>query len=106
MTDINPAPGRCRVGAQRYFKLGALQSSIDVVRMAPSLKPLMRTTIASMLLVGTRDPSYCSFLMQLADAGRAPAPRTAPLEAAACHKFETAGLAVSAAKLPAAADEN
>jgi len=106
LTDINPAIGRCRVRAQSYFKLGALQSSIDVVRMAPSLKPPMGTTIASMLLVGTWDSSYCSFLMQLAAAGRAPAPRTAPLEAAACHKFETAGLAESAAKLPAAAVEN
>jgi len=76
--------------AERYFKVKELTSTVDVVRMAPSLKPPMATTIASMLLVGTWDPAFCSLVTQLATAGRARTPRAAPLEIAACHNFEAA----------------
>jgi len=66
-----------------------LTDTIDVVRMAPSLKPPMATTIASMLLVGTWDSAFFSIVMQLATAGRARTLRSAPLEEVSCHKFET-----------------
>jgi len=106
MSNIKPVIERLGVSAQRYFKSGALPISVDVVRMAPSLKPPMWTTIASMLLIGTWDASYCSFVLQLASAGRAPVPPKAPLDAAACHNFESAGLRDPAAILPAPAADH
>jgi len=78
--------------SERYFKVKELTDTIDVVRMAASLKPPMATTIAYMLLVDTWDPTFCSLVPQLATAGRAPTPRAAPLEEAACHHFEASGV--------------
>jgi len=92
MTAMNVAIREWSGKAERYFKVNELTDTIDVVRMAPSLKPPMATTVACMLLVGTWEPSFCSLVTQLATAGRAPTPRGAPLEEAACHTFEAAGV--------------
>ena len=96
MTTTNVAIRQWLGKAERYFKVNELTDTIGVVRMAPSLKPPMANTIASMLLVGTWDPTFCSLVPQLATAGRAPTPRAAPLEDAACHKFEASGVSEAA----------
>jgi len=92
MTAMNVAIRQWSGKSERYFKVKELTDTIYVVRMAPSLKPPMAATIASMLLVGTWDPTFCSLVTQLATAGRARTPRAAPLEEASCHNFETAGV--------------
>jgi len=104
MTSINPVIDRVSVKTLRYFKPNNLADTIDVVRIAPSLKPPLATTIACMLLVGTWEPSFCFILTQMASDGRAPVVGTVPLEAAACHNFETDGLADAVALLPTSED--
>jgi len=99
MTTTNVAIRQWSGKAEWYFKANELTDTIDVVRMAPSLKPPMATTIASMLLVCTWDPTFCSLVTQLATAGRAPTPRAAPLEEAACHNFEASGVSEAASLL-------
>jgi len=96
MTTTNVAIRQWSGKAERYFKVKELTDTIDVVRKAPSLKPPMATTIASMLLVGTWDPTICSLVTLLVTAGRAPTRRVAPLEEAACHNFEASGVSEAA----------
>jgi len=99
MTTTNVAIRQWSGKAERYFKVKELTDTIDVVRMAPSLKPPVATTIASMLLVGTWDPSFFSLVTQLVTAGRAPTPRVASLEEEACHNFEASGVSEAASLL-------
>jgi len=104
MSGINPVIDRWAVKALRYIKLQSLDDTIDVVRIAPSLKPPLATTIAGMLLVGTWEPSCCFIMTQMASDGRAPVFGMVPLGAAACHNFKTAGLADAVALLPTLED--
>ncbi|OSX78918.1 hypothetical protein BU14_0095s0033 [Porphyra umbilicalis] len=104
MSSINPVIDRWAVKALRYFKFHNLDKTIDVVHIASSLKPLLAATIACLLLVGTWEPSFCFIRTQMASDGRAPVVSMVPLEAAACHNFETAGLADAVALLLALKD--
>jgi len=92
MTEINPVISRLDVKSHRYFKKGSLDTVLEVVRIAPGLKVPLGVTIASTLMVASWDSDFCSVLKQLAASGRAPVRGKAPLTAAACHNFETAGI--------------
>jgi len=90
MTAINPTIRKWDVKADRNFKRGPLDDSVEVQRIASGLKVPMAVTVASILLVGTWDPAFCTIMQQLVASGRAPVHRKASVAAAACHDFELA----------------
>lgn len=111
MTGVNDAIRALDVDSERYFEKSNLPERECVARLGPkcvnTVAPL-GTSVATLLLMGTKEASFCNVLNELVAVGRAPAPKSIPVVAATCHEFETAGLddpdvVVPVAQAPSAA---
>lgn len=95
MTGINDAIRALVVDSERYFEKSNLPDRECVARLGPkcanTVAPL-GTSVATLLLMGTKEASFCNVLNELVAVGRAPAPKSIPVMEATCHEFETAGL--------------
>lgn len=95
MTGVNDAIQALDVDSERYFEKSNLPVRECVSRLGPkcanTVAPL-GTSVATLLLMGTKEASFCNVLNELVAMGRAPALKSIPVMAATCHEFETAGL--------------
>lgn len=93
ISSINEAIARLEVPSSRYFKKDTLPSSSCVVRVGPNTRPSICTSVATLLLVATKEAEFCAIVAQLSTLGRAPVSKDASMMGATCHDFESAGLA-------------
>lgn len=61
-------------------------------RVGPNVGSSILLSVATLLLVCTKEDQFCSVVKELFASGRAPEPKDGAAVLAACHEFETAGL--------------
>lgn len=95
MTGVNDAIRAPNVDSERYFEKSNLPVRECVTRLGPkcvnTVAPL-GTSVATLLMIGTIEATFCNVLNELVAVGRTPAPKSIPVMAATCHEFETARL--------------
>lgn len=89
MSCVNETIKRLSV---RASVLGGLPSVVSVTRVGPSVRSSLPLSVATLLLVASKEDRFCDVLRDLASLGRAPAPTERPIVTASCHDFETAEL--------------
>lgn len=72
--------------------LGGLPPVVSVTRIGPSVRSSLPLSVATLLLVASKEDRFCDVLTELATVGRAPAKKDCPIVVATCHDFETAEL--------------
>lgn len=85
MSSVADAMGELKVRIDRRFDKPDVPACESVSRIGPknanSVAPL-GTSVATMLLIGTKEDSFCGILDELVAVGRAPVPRPVPMLAA------------------------
>lgn len=61
-------------------------------RVGPNVGSSILLSVATLLLVCTKEDQLCAVVKELFASGRAPEPKDGAVVVAACHEFETAGL--------------
>jgi len=87
MGDTNPALERLHEMHKRAFEPDGRPPAEVVIRLVGSRPLRLTVVVASMLLMSTKEPDYCTILMQLASTGRAGPQRGSRLAAASVHEF-------------------
>lgn len=100
MEAINPVIQRLDLKSARYFDKNNFPPVFTVPRIGANVRGTICASVATMLLVATREDHFGAVLTQLAALGQAPVRKMAPLIAATCHEFETAGQGKSDALPP------
>lgn len=93
------------VGSARYFDKEKLPSMVTVMRVGPSAKSPILMSVATLLLVASKEYAFPTLLTELASMGRAPEPKDKSVVVATCHEFETAGLEAPAVLLAGASEQ-
>lgn len=94
MEAVNDAIQKLEANSDRYFDKDKLPKLITVWRYGAHVRGGIGASVATLLLIATKEDLFCSVLADLAASDRPPQPgKPIPLVVAACHDFETAGLA-------------
>lgn len=72
--------------------LGGLPLVVSVTRIRPSLRSSLPLSVATLLLIASKEDRFCDVWTELATVGRAPAKKDCPIVVATCSYFETAEL--------------
>ncbi|KAK1857570.1 hypothetical protein I4F81_000186 [Pyropia yezoensis] len=72
--------------------LGGLPPVVSVTRIGPSVRSSLPLSVATLLLVASKEDRFFDVLTELATVGRAPAKKDCPIVVETCHDFETAEL--------------
>jgi len=97
MTDANEILAASGVPDSRFFHKSKLSTVEEVERTAPKDKPRLPVAVATMMLMATKHEDNASAVNELMVLGRGEQAKNAPLAAAFCQAFHTAGLVQLAA---------
>lgn len=100
MEAMNPVIQRLDLKSARYFDKDNFPPVLTVPRIGANVRGPICVSVATMLLVARKDDHFGAVLTPLAALGWAPVRKMAPLIAATCHDFETAGIGKSDALPP------
>lgn len=93
MEAVNYAIQQLEAKSVRYFDKEKLPKRVTVWRYGAHALGGIGMSVATLLLVATKEPPFCALIYDLASMGRPPKPgKPLSLVAAACHDFETAAL--------------
>lgn len=94
MEAVNDAIQQLEANSARYFDNDKLPKLITMWCYGAHVLGGIGASVATLLLTATKEDFFCSVLADLAASGRPPQPeKPVPLVVAACHDFDTAGLA-------------
>lgn len=92
MEAINAVIQNLQVKSGRYFDKNKLPPVVSVSRFGPNVRGVIVVSVATLLLVATKEDMFCTIVSDLMAQGRVPTMNKIPLLAATRHDFETAAL--------------
>lgn len=92
MKAINTVIQKLEVKSGRYFDKNKLPMKVSVSRIGPNVRGVIGVSVATLLLVATKEQMFCTIVSDLMAQGRVPTMNKVPLLAATRHDFETAAL--------------
>ncbi|KAK1868749.1 hypothetical protein I4F81_011232 [Pyropia yezoensis] len=92
MEVINAVIQKLEVKSGRYFDKHNLPTVVSVSRFGPNVRGVIGVSVATLLLVATKEQMFCTIVSDVMAHGRVPTMSKIPLLAATRHDFETAAL--------------